>query len=251
MNCQPFAYNQAPLKHFNQRRYPVEMLVIHSMAHGAEEGIARLDELKLSSHYVVDFDGTVFQCVDENDRAWHAGVSSWRGLEDLNSRSIGIEVCHRSLGQSRFNRRQIKSLIALCRGIIDRWRIAPDMIVGHSDIAPDRKPDPGRAFPWQELAAENIGIWYGSRFSDEKDIVKMLASIGYDVSSPEKVQASAYAFCRRFLPAKTTTMPVRRLIDAPCPADCSKLLKDASFLRAVQNIYMQYLLYKGITKGSV
>lgn len=244
MNCQPFVCKQAPLEHFNQRKYPVEMLVIHSMAHTAAEGIARLDELKLSSHYVVDFDGTVFQCIDENDRAWHAGVSTWRGLDDLNSRSVGIEVCHRSLGQSRFNRRQIKSLINLCRNIIDRWHIAPDMIVGHSDIAPRRKPDPGKAFPWKELAAENIGIWYGSRFSDEKDIAKMLSSIGYDTSEPETLRASAYAFCRRFLPSETVTMPVRRLLDHPCPDDCSELLNKPAFVRALQNIYMQYLLYK-------
>lgn len=244
MNCRPFVYNAAPLAHFNQRRYPVEMLVIHSMAHNAAEGIGRLNELKLSSHYVVDFDGTVFQCVDENNRAWHAGVSSWCGLDDLNSRSIGIEVCHHSLGQSRFKHRQIKSLINLCRDIIDRHHIKPDMIVGHSDIAPERKPDPGKAFPWQELAAAGIGIWYGSRFSDEKNIVTMLSAIGYNTSSPEMAQASAYAFCRRFLPAKTMTMPVRHLLNHPHPADCSKLLKDAAFLRALQNIYMQYLLYK-------
>lgn len=248
MNYQPFVCNAAPLEHFNQRRCPVEMLVIHSMAHDAAEGIARLDELKLSAHYVVDFDGTVWQCVDESSRAWHAGVSSWRGLDDINSRSVGIEVCHRTLGQSRFNRRQIKALTALCRGIIDRWHIAPDMIVGHSDIAPERKPDPGKAFPWQELAAHNIGIWYGSRFSDEKDIKKMLSVIGYDTSEPQKLQASAYAFCRRFLPAPVRTMPVRLLLDHPYPADDINLLSDPAFLRALQNIYMQYLLYKDIKK---
>lgn len=251
MNCQPFVCNAAPLEHFNRRRHPVEMLVIHSMAHDAAEGIARLDELKLSSHYVIDFDGTIWQCVDENNRAWHAGVSYWRGLDDLNSRSIGIEVCHRSLGQSRFNRRQIKSLIMLCRDIINRHHIAPDMIVGHSDIAPDRKPDPGKAFPWQELAAADIGIWYGSRFSDEKDIKKMLSAIGYDTSEPQKLQASAYAFCRRFLPAHIVTMPVRNLLDNPYPKNCYALTEDASFLRAVQNIYMQYLLYKDIKRSSV
>lgn len=243
MNSQPFVCNATPLKHFNQRKFPVQMLVIHSMAHDAVEGINRLDELELSSHYVVDFDGTVYQCVDESKRAWHAGVSSWRGLDDINSRSVGIEVCHRSLGQSAFNHRQIKSLITLCQQITDRWHIAPEMIVAHSDIAPDRKPDPGKAFPWQQLAAEGIGIWYGSRFSDENDVAKMLSKIGYNTSTPQFVQASAYAFCRRFLPTKIKTMPVHPLLNHPYPKDNKTLLTDPTFIRALQNIYLQYKHY--------
>lgn len=217
------------------------MLVIHSMAHNAAEGIARLDELELSSHYIIDFDGTIWQCVSEDKRAWHAGVSSWRGLDDLNSRSIGIEVCHRTLGQSAFNKRQIKSLILLCREIIDRWHIAPDMVVGHSDIAPTRKPDPGKAFPWQELAANNIGIWYGSRFAEENDISKMLSFIGYDVSN---LEAAAYAFCRRFLPNKVSTMAVCKLLDRPYPEKALQILDDRQFIGALQNIYAQYNLFK-------
>lgn len=241
MNYPPFVCNAAPLKHFNERKHPIEMLVIHSMAHNAVEGIARLDELKLSSHYVVDFDGTVWQCVSEDKRAWHAGISSWRGLDNINSRSIGIELCHRSLGQSAFNKRQIKSLILLCREIIDRWHISPDMIVGHSDIAPTRKPDPGKAFPWQELAAHNIGIWYGSRFAEENDIAKMLSFIGYDVTN---IGAAAYAFCRRFLPNKVSTMPVRALLDHPYPEKCTQILQNGSFISALQNIYSQYKLLR-------
>lgn len=217
------------------------MLVIHSMAHNAAEGIARLDELELSSHYIIDFDGTIWQCVSEDKRAWHAGVSSWRGLDDLNSRSIGIEVCHRTLGQSAFNKRQIKSLILLCREIIDRWHIAPDMVVGHSDIAPTRKPDPGKAFPWQELAANNIGIWYGSRLAEENDISKMLSFIGYDVSN---LEAAAYAFCRRFLPNKVSTMAVCKLLDRPYPEKALQILDDRQFIGALQNIYAQYNLFK-------
>ena len=150
-----------PLPFFNERKLPISMLVIHSMAHNAGEGIAQLEKLQLSAHYVVDYDGTVYQCVSEDKRAWHAGVAFWRGITDVNSAAIGIEVCHRSLGQSRFNRKQIAALTELCRDIIDRRRIAPTMIVGHSDVAPQRKPDPGKGFPWRELAAADIGIWYG------------------------------------------------------------------------------------------
>ena len=244
MKSLPYVYNAFPLQHFNERQEPVEMLVFHSMAHNAVEGITRLNELKLSSHYIIDFDGTIWQCVDERKRAWHAGVSCWQGLTDINSRSVGIEICHKSLGQSAFHRRQIKSLIHLSRDIINRWHISPDKIVAHSDIAPDRKADPGKAFPWQELAAANIGIWYGARFSEETDIAKMLSFVGYDVSSEQLLQASAYAFCRRFLPKKIKTMPTRKLLDTPYPKDNLDLLKDGEFIRALQNIYMQYQLYR-------
>lgn len=187
-----------PLPFFNERKLPISMLVIHSMAHNAGEGIAQLEKLQLSAHYVVDYDGTVYQCVSEDKRAWHAGVAFWRGITDVNSAAIGIEVCHRSLGQSRFNRKQIAALTELCRDIIDRRRIAPTMIVGHSDVAPQRKPDPGKGFPWRELAAADIGIWYGSRFSAETDIAKMLSEIGYGIAGEKGLQAAACAFCRRF-----------------------------------------------------
>ncbi len=232
-----------PLPFFNERKLPINALVLHSMAHDAAEGIAQLEELQLSAHYVVDYDGRIFQCVSEDKRAWHAGVSFWRGETDLNSCSIGIEICHRSLGQSKFNRAQIAALIELCRDIIKRRHISPTMIVGHSDIAPERKPDPGKDFPWRELAAENIGIWYGSRFSAETDVVKMLSEIGYNTGSDLSVRASAYAFCRRFLPKKVVKLPVKKLVEHPFPDDCDKLLTDIEFINTLQNIHYQYLVY--------
>lgn len=244
MNYQQFVCKKAPLPHYNQRKHPIEMLVIHSMAHSAEEGIHRLDELQLSTHYVVDYNGTIYNCVEEENRAWQAGISSWRGLSDINSRSIGIEVCHRTLGQSAFGNKQIKSLCLLCRQIIERWHISPEMIVGHSDIAPLRKPDPGKAFPWKALADENIGIWYGNNSSNEKNIAKMLSQIGYDTSSELAINASLYAFCRHFLPSKIKTMPVKLLLNHPYPNDCSYLFKDNDILCALQNIYAQYYVYK-------
>lgn len=233
-----------PLPFYDERSSGIDMLVIHSMAYAAEAGIARLRECKLSSHYVVDYDGTIYQCVGEDKRAWHAGVAYWRGIEDVNSHAVGIEVCHRSLGQDKFNKRQIGALIPLCRDIIERHRIVPQMVVGHSDIAPQRKPDPGKEFPWAELAAHDVGIWYGSRFADENDVAAMLAEIGYDAATPAKTGAAAYAFCRRFLPAKVGKLPVKKVIAAPCPANNADLLDDPEFVRVLQNITLQYRLYQ-------
>lgn len=232
-----------PLPFFNERKLPINMLVIHSMAHNAAEGIKQLEKLQLSAHYVVDYDGSVYQCVNEDQRAWHAGVSFWRGISDVNSASIGIEVCHRSLGQSRFNRKQIGSLSELCKDIINRRRIAPTMIVGHSDIAPERKPDPGKDFPWRELAADNIGIWYGSRFSTTTDARQMLSEIGYNTNGERALQAAAYAFCRRFLPKKIIKLPVKKLVEHPFPEDNASLLEDNEFINTLQNIHCQYQMY--------
>ena len=236
--------NLYPLPYYNERKLPINMLVIHSMAHNAAEGIKQLETLKLSVHYVIDYDGRIFQCVSEDKRAWHAGVSYWRKITDINSCSIGIEVCHRSLGQSKFNQKQIKSLIDLSRDIINRYHIAPTMIVGHSDIAPKRKPDPGKDFPWRELAANNIGIWFGSRFSSENDIIKMLSDIGYDTEDEISIKASSYAFCRRFLSGKIKKRPVRKVLEHPFDDEDENLLKDKEFIKTLQNVHYQYLMYE-------
>ena len=232
-----------PLPHFDERKLPITTLVLHSTVFNVEETIKLYNELKLSCHYLVDYDGSVYQFVSEDKRAWHAGIAYWRGETDLNSCSIGIEICHRSLGQSKYNKKQIASLIELCQDIIRRRQIAPTMIVGHSDIAPERKPDPGKDFPWKELAANDIGIWYGSRFCEQADVSEMLASIGYKTDTEQAVQASVYAFCRRFLPKKIIKLPVKKLVDNPYPADCEKLLTDAEVISALQNIYCQYKIY--------
>ena len=229
-----------PLKFFNERQAPIDTLVIHSSAFPAQEAIKTYEQAEVSPHYIVDYDGTTYQCVSEDKRAWHAGVSYWKGATDINSCSIGIEVCHRSLGQSKFNRKQIPALISLCQEIIQRHHISPARIVGHSDIAPARKADPGKDFPWKELAAHDIGIWFGSRFSGESDVEKMLHEIGY---STEDLGISAYAFCRHFLPKKIKKLSVKKIIENPHPTDCSYLLEDAEFLAALQNIYCQYQIY--------
>ncbi|MEN3931308.1 N-acetylmuramoyl-L-alanine amidase [Microvirga sp. W0021] len=116
---------------------------------------------EVSCHYFIFEDGRTLQLVPEARRAWHAGVSSWAGQKDINSRSIGIEIANpgHEGGLPPFPEAQIKAVIALCRDIAQRWQIKPQDILGHSDIAPGRKVDPGELFPWEQLHREGIGHW--------------------------------------------------------------------------------------------
>ncbi len=165
----------APSPNFDDRKLPISCLVLHYT--GMETGKAALDRLcdpdaKVSAHYMVEEDGTIFQLVDEADRAWHAGVSSWNGVNDINSASIGIEIVNggHDYGLPEFPDVQIGALLWLCAGILERHDIQPKNIVGHSDIAPARKEDPGEKFPWALLAAENIGVW-PKNISDDQRIL--------------------------------------------------------------------------------
>ncbi|RYG34739.1 MAG: N-acetylmuramoyl-L-alanine amidase [Burkholderiales bacterium] len=156
---------QAPSPNFNERVHPLDMLVLHYT--GMKDGptaLARMQddqEPRVSAHYMVEEDGRIFQLVAEDKRAWQAGRSWWQGDEDLNSRSIGIEIVNggHDFGLPPFPDVQIAAVIALCQDILARWPIAPHRVVAHSDIAPDRKEDPGERFPWKQLAEAGIGLW--------------------------------------------------------------------------------------------
>ncbi|MBI1210647.1 MAG: N-acetylmuramoyl-L-alanine amidase [Alphaproteobacteria bacterium] len=121
-------------------------------------------EGKVSSHYTIDEDGTIYRHVAEEKRAWHAGVSSWGGADDINSRSIGIEIVNpgHEWGYRPFTQPQIGAVIELSKGIVKRWPITPARVIAHSDVAPERKIDPGELFPWDELARHGIGRWPGA-----------------------------------------------------------------------------------------
>jgi N-acetylmuramoyl-L-alanine amidase len=141
-----------------------DMLVLHYTGMADGEAALRLlcaPESRLSSHYVVFEDGRIVQCVAEARRAWHAGVSSWEGATDINSRSIGIEIVNpgHGLGYPDFPEAEVAAVIALCRDILARHPIRADRVVGHSDVAPSRKEDPGEKFPWARLHAAGIGHW--------------------------------------------------------------------------------------------
>jgi N-acetylmuramoyl-L-alanine amidase len=155
-----------PSPNFNERvgaGLP-DMLILHytGMQTG-EAAIARLTDpvARVSAHYTVDEDGTVHAHVEERFRAWHAGVSSWRGHTDINSRSVGIEIVNpgHEFGYRPFPAAQIAAVVELSQGILSRHRIPARNVVGHSDVAPARKEDPGELFPWALLAREGIGLW--------------------------------------------------------------------------------------------
>lgn len=112
---------------------------------------------EVSAHYLIDYDGTVHPLVAEDARAWHAGAGSWRGLDDLNSRSIGIELAND--GAEPFPEPQMAALETLLAGILSRWGIPPEGVIGHSDMAPDRKSDPGARFDWRRLARAGLSVW--------------------------------------------------------------------------------------------
>ena len=144
---------------------PADMILLHYT--GMQTGQAALERLttaasKVSAHYVVFEDGRIVQCVPEAMRAWHAGVSSWAGETDINSRSIGIEIVNpgHEFGYADYPLRQIAAVIALCKTILTRrGPIGADRVLGHSDVAPTRKQDPGEKFPWELLSESGVGHW--------------------------------------------------------------------------------------------
>jgi N-acetylmuramoyl-L-alanine amidase len=129
----------------------------------AHDAILRLCDprARVSSHYFVVENGSIIQLVQEAKRAWHAGVSQWAGDADINSRSIGIEICNpgHEFGYPDFPSRQIAAVTTLCRSILTRNTIRPENILAHSDVAPSRKQDPGEKFPWKRLAQSGVGLW--------------------------------------------------------------------------------------------
>ena len=139
-----------------------DMIILHytgmQTGEGAEAWLCA-PESQVSSHYLVHEDGRVVQMVRESDRAWHAGKSFWRGVTDVNSHSIGIEIVNpgHEFGYRGFPARQVAAVVALCRGVIDRHRIVSQRVLAHSDVAPGRKVDPGEKFPWRQLAEAVIG----------------------------------------------------------------------------------------------
>jgi N-acetylmuramoyl-L-alanine amidase len=181
----------------------VDVLVIHYTGmQSAEAALARLTDpaSQVSAHYLIDEDGSVIRLVPEEKRAWHAGVSSWRGRAGVNATSIGIELVNpgHEFGYRAFPEPQMAALEVLSREIVARHAIAPRNIVGHSDVAPIRKCDPGELFDWPRLAAAGVGLWPPANErtpAPEDQVAPLLAAFGYDVAD---LRAAVVAFQRHF-----------------------------------------------------
>jgi N-acetylmuramoyl-L-alanine amidase len=208
-----------------------------------EAALARLcaPDSNVSSHYVVFEDGRIVQCVPEGFRAWHAGVSFWAGETDINSCSIGIEVVNpgHEFGYSNFPLRQIAAVISICRSIITRrGPISADRILGHSDVAPTRKQDPGEKFPWDLLSESGIGHWVrpapltidgpalnpGDSGESVIRLQRALRGYGYGIEESgnydDAMRAVVTAFQRHFRPARvdgvadaSTILTLRALLE--------------------------------------
>lgn len=219
---------ECPSPNWDERSLPVSMVVLHytGMADAAS-AIARLadPQAKVSAHYVVAEDGEIVRMVPEDKRAWHAGLSWWRGISDVNSASVGIEIVNpgHEFGYRPFPEAQLEALFPLVAEIVGRYRIDPVNVVGHSDIAPARKQDPGELFPWDRLARLRLALPRPTRgLADphwtDGGFLLALERFGYDVRD---AQAAVTAFQRRFRPEQ-----IDGVIDGECRAILLRLLLD-------------------------
>lgn len=206
----------------NERKLPVSMVVLHYTGmRTMQEALDRLCDpaAEVSAHYLIDEDGTVIRLVPESKRAWHAGRSYWRGITDVNSASIGIEMVNpgHEFGYRPFTEAQMEALIPLLSSIMARHNIEPANVVGHSDVAPARKQDPGELFEWEVLAR------YGLALPTPKPRIRLLHEnpgafylslerFGYDITEG---RAAVAAFQRRFRP---------RIIDGELDGEVGALL---------------------------
>jgi N-acetylmuramoyl-L-alanine amidase len=198
----------------------IKFLIIHYT--GMQSKRASLERLvsikhKVSCHYLVDRNGKVFQFVSDNRISWHAGKSKWKNFKNLNNKSIGIELVNKghSFGYEKFSKKQIDKLSILCLLLKKKYRINNSCILGHSDIAPLRKIDPGEKFPWKKLSKKGVGLWY---FNEKKNFenlkkteirnifFKNLHKIGYRYFNKNKSSSSdstiVKAFQRRYVQHK-------------------------------------------------
>lgn len=212
---------EKPSTNFSNRALDTKInsIVLHYTGmNNCNEALSRMCDpiFEVSAHYCIDRNGDIYQLIEEKKKAWHAGKSYWREQEGLNENSIGIELVNKGheWGYEEFTNRQIESAIELCQNIMNRHNIDQRNIVGHSDIAPDRKEDPGEYFPWIRLSNECIGLWHdknvdSSEYDDHiytvGEIIKAkkeLAHIGYFVHPTDSLDKQFIlvltAFYRRF-----------------------------------------------------
>jgi N-acetylmuramoyl-L-alanine amidase len=212
----------SPSPNFDARDSGISMVVLHYTGmRDAESAIARLrdPEARVSCHYLIAEDGQVLRMVAEENRAWHAGLSYWRGVHGVNSCSVGIEIVNpgHEFGYRPFTEQQMEALLPLLAGIVERHGVVPANVVGHSDVAPARKQDPGELFDWARLAKHGLAIARPTRglidpHWTDGGFLLALERWGYDVHD---ALAAAVAFQRRFRP---------ELLDGTIDGECRAIL---------------------------
>jgi N-acetylmuramoyl-L-alanine amidase len=215
---------------FRARTQPVDTLVLHYTALDLEASLRVLRYRGVSAHYVLGEDGTAYKILNNDEVAWHAGVSMWRGKKDVNARSIGIEIVNLDGNVHAYPKVQMDALVTLCQKIIaENPRIMPQNVVGHSDVAPKRKVDPGKKFPWKALADNGIGLWptntAAAPVGTEAQIQALLERCGYAKPHGYGTKGDGYVFVDN--------------PDAP-PAGVSKVVRVGTkdMLRAFQLHYL-------------
>jgi N-acetylmuramoyl-L-alanine amidase len=191
-----------PSPNFGPRRKWLRpsMIVLHYTGmHDTAAALARLCDpvAEVSAHYLIAPDGQLWHLVAEEDRAWHAGAGRWQGRDDINSHSIGIELAN--TGAQPFPEPQMRALEAQMGQLRQRWTIPAAAVIAHSDMAPERKEDPGPRFDWRRLARQDLALW-PEGFGDDLPLASSLDKIGYPPAPPEK-RLQAFRF--RFLPTGT------------------------------------------------
>ncbi|MBS0255869.1 MAG: N-acetylmuramoyl-L-alanine amidase [Proteobacteria bacterium] len=219
-------HRDCPSPNHNERRLPVSMVVLHYTGmQTMAEALERLTDpaAEVSAHYLIDEDGTVIRLVAEDRRAWHAGRSLWRGISDVNSASVGIELVNpgHEFGYRAFPEAQMRALLPLLAAIMERHAIEPGNVVGHSDVAPARKDDPGELFDWQRLARLGLATPIPRpriRLLHENpgQFLLALERFGYDIADGP---AAIRAFQRRWRPAR-----IDGAVDGECGAILFELL---------------------------
>ena len=213
---------ESPSPNWNERQLPVSMVVLHYTGmQSADEALERLrsEDAGVSAHYMIEEDGKIHRLVREDRRAYHAGKSFWRGVRDVNSASVGIEIVNpgHEFGYRPFPDVQMEALLPLLAGIVGRWDVPRANVVGHSDVAPARKEDPGELFDWDLLAAHRLAlktprVTAPSPFENDGAFFLGLERWGYDISD---TTAAMRAFQRRWRP---------HIIDGLVDGECSALL---------------------------